>query len=222
MNQAFKLSIELLTPFYMGHRITLDSLLSAAIYNATGLIGDENAEMIPLQSESGIFKGSSLFLEDIYRHCTVGRIMALKGASDLNVNAFSPNAKRGGGYGFIDAQRDAYKYNMSQYQGIDARSVCFFGYGDAHKCQALIQDFIFGIGKRSTSGAGQVGEIGIEILDSDLSWITGRNEPARPLPVELWKAIGGNEQAPHALIPVCAPYWETAGVEAVFPTSLGV
>jgi hypothetical protein len=218
MNEPFKLSIELLTPFHMGHRITLDGLLSAAIHNATGLIGDEIAAIIPLESESGIFKGSSLFVGGDYRHQVVGRIMALKGASDMDVNAFSPNG-RGGRYFFIDPQRDAYKYNMSQYQGIQAECVEFFGFGDAEQCRELIQNFTYGIGKRATAGAGQIGEITISYLDQDESFIRSDGTPARPLPIAMWNMLGG-EDAPRAKIPVRFPYWDSNSVEAVFPTSL--
>ena len=218
MSEAFKLSIELLTPFYMGHRITLDGLLSAAIYNATGMTGDENAALIPLESDYGVFKGSSLFVGGEYRHRAVGRIMALKGDSDMNVNAFSPNG-RGGRYTFIDSQRDAYKYNMSHYQGIQAETVEFYGFGDAEKCRDLIQNFIFGIGKRANSGAGQIGEITIHYLDWDQSYIREDGQPARPLPLEMWESLGGGD-VPWARIPVRFPYWESLGVEAVFPTNM--
>jgi len=218
MSEPFKLSIELLTPFYMGHRITLDGLLSAAIYNATGLTGKENAAMIPLASEDGVFRGSSLFVGADYRHQVVGRIMALKGASDMDVNAFLPNG-RGGRYSFIDPQRDIYKYNMSQYQGIQVESVEFYGLGDAEQCRELIQNFIHGIGKRAIAGAGQIGEITIFYLDQDESFMRADGQPARPLPIDIWKTLGGAD-APCAKIPVQFPYWESNGVEAVFPTSM--
>lgn len=217
MTTAFKLRIELKTPFHMGHRITLDGLLSAAIFNATGLIGAENDALIPLEREGDVFKGSSLFVDGNYRHSKVGRIMALRGESDLSVDAFSPN-NRGKKYGYIDQARDAYKNNIDAYQAIQTREVTFFGVGDPDRCQYLIENFLSGIGKRCNAGAGQMGEVVWEYSE-DYSLMAEDGAPARPIPTDLWASLGGGD-FPVGRIPVRAPYWDSEAVDAVFPLTL--
>jgi CRISPR type IV-associated protein Csf3 len=217
MTTPFKIRIELKTPFHMGHRITLDGLLSAAVFNATGTIGPDNEAQIPLEREGEVFKGSSLFVSGSYRHSKVGRLMALRGESDLNENAFFPNS-RGQKYVYIDQARGDYKNNLSAYQAIQAREVVFFGVGDPERCQYLIENFVMGIGKRCNAGAGQIGEVAWEYSE-DFSLMGEDGAPNRPLPVSLWESLGGGDY-PIGKIPVQAPYWESAAVDAVFPVEL--
>lgn len=216
----FRLTLQLATPFFSQHRITLDSLLSAAVFNATGLQGEDTIPHIPLAMEDGIFKASSIFCIRNYRHSTVGRVMSLRTENDLAAGLFSPN-RRGDKYGPIDQQRGDYKANMSAYPGIDAREVYFWGVGNPERVVELILDFIPGIGKRANAGAGQIIAADWLETDSDLSWMTASGHPARPLPVDLWKRIGGTDM-PSAALAVQLPYWQTDKVEAVVPMSLVV
>ena len=41
MNTPFRVKLNILTPFYLRHTLTLDALLSAAIYNKMGLLGED-------------------------------------------------------------------------------------------------------------------------------------------------------------------------------------
>lgn len=213
----FKLILTLATPFYCPHPLTLDALLSAAIFQATGLRGDETLEHIPLASEDGIFKGSSLFCLPSYRHVTVGRVMALRGETDLSPALFAPKGKR---YVYIDQKRGDYKINMSAYPGIESRQVYFFGVGDPEKAAHLIHSFILGIGKRSNAGAGEITGVEWVEMDDDQSWVTAKGKPARPLPVGIWEKLGGDMSIQTAPLSVSLPYWETPKVTAVFPESL--
>jgi hypothetical protein len=212
----FKLTLDLATPFYMRNRLTLDGLLSAAIHNQTGKRGLETVEHIPLAREHGIFKGSSIFCHPRYRHQRFDRVMTLQSERDLSTSLFQPNA-RGGRYGRIDQRREAYKTNLDSYDGIDVREVYFWGEGDPDRCTFLIEHFIHGIGKRANTGAGQIIGVRAQEIGKDYSWVTPKMVPARPLPAHVWAAMG----LPEALVGpavVSLPYWETAPVDAVFPT----
>lgn len=213
--QPFELILELLSPFTMRHPITLDGLLSAAIFNKTGLMGQDTIEHIPLVQENGIFKASSLCLPRTYRPAIVGRLMALRGEGDLSVGAFSPN-NRGKRYSPVLQARGPYKNNMSAYRGFSAKEVSFFAVGDPDKVVELIQHYIPAIGKRSNAGAGEISSVSW-LPSEDYSWIREDGMPARPLPAALWKKMGGEKDAPVAPLSVTLPYWETPLVEAVFP-----
>lgn len=214
-NTPFELILELLTPFSMRYPVTLDALLSAAVFNKTGLMGKDTIEHIPLAMEKRIFKGSSLQLPRIWQYSPVCRIMGLRGEGDLSPAAFAP--KRAGRYVFIDQQRGDYKRNLYSHQGIQAKEVRFFGVGDPEKTVALIQHYIPGLGKRTNGGAGEI--VGVHWLptEEDYSWVLPDGSPARPLPVAIWQEIGGDPSAPVAPAPVTLPYWESPKVDAVSP-----
>ncbi|TKD35293.1 hypothetical protein [Azotobacter chroococcum] len=221
MEVPFKLVVELATPFVIGPlRTTLDGLLSAAIFREQGLMGEDTIPHIPLTSEHGIFKGSSLFCHPNYSREVVGRVMALRSSTDLDPDLFKPQG-RSGRYTKIDMARGDYKINMSSYQGIRSREVYWWGVGDPERTVELIQHHIQGIGKRSNAGAGQVESVRWEDSE-DHSWITVKSRPARPLPVALWSAISGGRPAAVGKVAVRLPYWNGELADAVFPESLVV
>lgn len=222
----FKLVIKLATPLVMGRtRTTLDGLLSAAVYRETGLMGKDTIPHIPLeQGEDGIFKASCMFVAGAYSHETVGRIMSIRGRNDLDASLFSPNSKgKLKRYLGVDTARGPYKSNMSSYQGIDAKTVVFFGVGDPDRVVQMIENNILGLGKRSNAGAGQIMGIHWEPVIEDESWVTAAGKPARPLPLAIWKKLSASRSVPIAHVTVRIPYWETAmAVEAVHPVGLTI
>lgn len=214
MQTNFRLKLKLATPFSLSSWLTLDSLLSAAVYNATGLVGESTIPYIPLAQRNGIFLGSSLFYGVAHRHAPVGRIMSLRGERDLSVRLFRPNGKK---YVPILPNKGPYKFNMSAYPGIEAREACFWGVGDKDQAAYLISTFIPGIGKRASGGAGAIVSVAVTESETDLSWVRADGTPARPLPIDLWREIAGEATAPVAEIAVRFPYWESEKVPAVFP-----
>lgn len=218
----FRLVLSIDTPFVIDHPITLDALLSAAVFRKTGLIGKDTIPHIPLTRERGIFLASSLSIGQRYKHAKVGRIMSLRTENDLSVRLFAPNRKRGSGYMHIDQKRGQYKANMSSYGGIDAHEVTFHAVGDPEACIVLIQNYILGIGKRSNAGAGQISNVRYELLSEsgrERAWKTAKGKPARPLPKELWQSISG-DKSPVEPLTVDVPYWDGQVCDAVFPPSL--
>lgn len=227
MSQSFKLTIKLATPFIMGRtRLTLDGLLSAAIFRKTGLKGEQCIPLIPLEQAEGIFKASSLFIHDESRlsHVKVGRVMTLKGLNDLTVDHFLPNAANGKRYLSVDQQRGPHKANISEYSALNATAVCFYGVGDADAAKELIDTYITGIGVHANSGAGQILSTEVELLGvGDTShWITESGKPARPLPIELWSSLpdtNSHSIKGAAQVAVRLPYWDKSNLApAVFPT----
>ncbi|WP_395009075.1 hypothetical protein [Undibacterium sp.] len=222
MSSNFRVKLNILTPFYLSHTLTLDGLLAAAIYNKMGLLGADAIPYIPLDSVSGIFKASSLAFEKRYRLMSFGRIMSLRGENDLSVNVFAPNRRGGKGYVFVDKKRGQYKSNLQTYPGIFSREVFFWGVGDPDKVSHLIKNFILGIGKRCNAGAGEIADVEVTVIDEDLSWITKEGKPARPLPAEVWSSleIEGRKEWPVIPHAVTVPYWSGNLCSAVVPEIL--
>lgn len=223
MNQSvpFKVTLRLATPFYLGQTLTLDALLSAAIYKKLGKYGPDSVKYIPLDLTQGVFKGSSLFCHPRYKYQPVGRVMALRGRKDLNVDLFSPNKRGGKQYIPIDQQRGQYKATMNLYAGIFSPEVYFWGVGNPVAVQELLTNYILGIGKRANAGAGEIMSVQCEIIDDDLSWVTSRGLPARPLPLDIWRSISDVE-VPFMPMAVTVPYYESDEVDSVFPVSVVV
>ena len=217
--QPFRVTLYLATPFHLGSTLTLDGLLSAAVFNATGLKGEETIPYIPLERQDGIFKASSMFCHRYIRHVPVVRIMSFNSENDMSMHMFYPKLSR---YTYIDQKRGPYKRNLSTYSGIESRRVYFWGLGDAQKVSYLLRTFIPGIGKRANGGAGQITKVEISETDNDLSWVTSSGKPARPLPIELWQKIGGDASVPVSSMAVSLPYWQSAKVPAVFPIDITI
>lgn len=211
----FRLDIELATPISMHHRLTLDGLLSAAVFRQTGLIAEATYPHIPLVQEHGVFRGSSLNLPTTAMPSSFGRVMSLRGPQDLSLGVFSPNV-RNKRYGAVDQQRGPYKANLTRYQAISTPHAWFYGLGDPDACVFLIENFIQGLGKRANGGAGEITGVNWFETDEDLSWVSEKGQPARPLPKELWAEIMGTT-LPVSRLAVRPPYWQTERVPAVFP-----
>lgn len=224
MATNFKLVIKLATPFVMSRpRTTLDSLLSAAVFRETGLMGADTIAHIPLEREDGIFKGSCAFVSGSYTHTTVQRIMNLRGLEDMTDEHFAPNSKgKVKRYLAVDIKRGPYKANMSNYAGIDAKTVVFFGKGDPDRVVELIKNNIPGLGRRANAGAGEILDVSwVKIpADRDCSWIMANGSPARPLPLVVWNRISGHRKVPVADLTVQVPYWSGDAVLAVYPLDM--
>lgn len=216
--RPFKLTLVLATPFFQNHRLTLDGLLSAAIFKKTGSCGEDSIPLIPLVSEKGIFKASSLFCHPQYRSLSFGRIGTMRKGADLSSEEFAPNKRGGKQYTFIDQARGPYKSMMTEYLGISSQEVYFWGVGDPDAVEYLINNYLLGIGKRSNAGAGEILSVNYTEIEEDLSWVTRKGLPARPLPVEVWRTISEVE-LPTVPLRVNVPYYRSEEVQAVFPKS---
>ncbi len=130
--------------------------------------------------------------------------MALHGTADLSPHLFSPNKHGGREYGAIDQMRGRYQTRINSYSGIAAAEVYFWGVGDIGETTVhLLENYILGIGKRCNAGAGQIVSVQGQELPEDLSWVTARGKPARPLPLWLWQALGGSADAPTIPLASC-------------------
>jgi len=147
--------------------------------------------------------------------------MNLRGINDLSEEHFAPQSKgKAKRYLAIDVKRGPYKANMSNYAGIDARTVIFYGVGDADRVVELIRNHLPGIGRSANAGAGEIVDVNWKRMTEDYSWITPSGLPARPLPLAVWNKISAFRPVPVADLTVNVPYWNGDLVSAAYPLEL--
>jgi len=217
----FKVSLSMATPFSLPSRLTLDGLLASAVFTETGLTHEDNDARIPLDSQDGIFRASSIFFSgrhDVPRgkgDTKVVRVGGLLTPLDLEHPAIGLG-QRGG-----PKSDDFKEIFMTRYTPMRALDpVVFFGCGDPERVQFLLEHFIIGLGSGHTRGYGAIARVEVTPESEDLSWVLEDGSPARPVPVELWQTLDGVnpvEQCVRSQHAVRNPYWQTPRVACVLP-----
>ncbi len=217
----FLLRLNLSSPFHLSTPLTLDALLSYAIFCEKGLMDEATIDHIPLaRGEMGIFKASALHIPRGTFYVR-GKFNRVAGVRDLALGDFSPNVGKGQNarYGQVDIQRGPYKTVINSYAAHDAREVVFYAVGNPEEVSRLISDYVPGVGKCANSGAGQIESVSWHLLENDYSWVTPKGSPARPLPCTIWNQISDfrYESEPMSYQ---VPYSKSARVQSVFPESI--
>lgn len=217
----FLLKLNLSSPFHLSAPLTLDGLLSHAVFCEKGLMDEATIDHIPLaRGEMGIFKASALHIPKsaFYVRGKFNRVASLR---DLKISDFSPNVGKGKNarYGQVDTQRGPYKTVINSYSAHDAREVVFYAVGDPDEVVRLISNYVPGVGKCANSGAGQIESASWSLLENDYSWITPKGTPARPLPSELWNQLSDSRYETEPMS-YQVPYSKSKRVASVFPETI--
>ena len=158
--------------------MTLDGLLAALIFDATGSIERAHSE-IPIACTDGLYHASGAVYEAIEtgKVCFVAQ---LRPAHGIDPDLILKNK-----HGQLHRKFDTSLTNvMNHYPQIAAPALTWYCEGDAERIEALLRPVEF-IGKRRASGYGQVACW--EIEPGDLDGITGyADEPLRPVPVDRY------------------------------------
>jgi CRISPR type IV-associated protein Csf3 len=104
---------------------------------------------------------------------------------------------------------------MTRYSAKQSQEVYFWGVGDPDKVVFLIKTHIKCLGKRWSSGHGEILSVEAFEMDDDNSWVTIKGTPARPLPVAMWEG----DTLPTKNLAMQFPYWASPKTEAVYPMS---
>jgi CRISPR type IV-associated protein Csf3 len=200
----FKVTMALGSPIVSnGGYMTLDALLAALIFEATGDLEQAHAT-IPLANTDGLWHASAAMVEktDAGR---VSFVANLRAAHDLDLGLIAKNPKGNTHTALGLTRRRDFGAVMNSYKLFTAPAITWYAQGDALAVERLLRDVGF-IGKRRASGYGQV--TGLSLEAADLDGVTGFfGEPLRPVPVALFK---GNDTALRADAAWRPAYWHPA------------
>lgn len=210
--------------------LTLDALLAAMIFRQTEDPGRALTE-IPLKRTGATWHGSAGFFEPGER--TNACFVRSLSPSDLESGMWQPmKGKRGKKNKhplFIDQSRneEAHQWRRmnDEYDAVASASVTWFGCGDAARVRELLIGAdpgvlnLAGVGKKVPQGYGRVSNI--EIMEGDAmpdrSMMLKDGSPARPVPIDEWKAAGGRDDVRIRLDTFEPPYYSSDAVTCAVP-----
>lgn len=217
----FRLNIELGTPMSITETVTLDALLSKAVFNMTGFRDDRISDMIPLATNNEVFCGSILRVAGNARNSTVSFVRKLT-RDDMASSKHQSNVQRGenkGGYTYIETARGPFCTKLESIRVVEAQRVYFYGLGHPDEVIRLIENFLPGIGKRANAGLGEIRSVSWT-PSPDYSLIDKDGWPARPMPVADWDALHSITKKANPVVamrPIAVPGWCNEKVACVMP-----
>lgn len=194
--------------------LTLDSVLHHALTDKLNGDSEKAFASIPLNRVGSVFAGSSAFFpQDEAHYDYVTRIAGLKGDADAGTHLFKTNDRKRGWRPFQTVRDvDGVKSTMDNYQAIATPYLFWYANGDHYMINELLSGLI-GLGKRFSSGNGQIDHVAIEQTDDDYSLVLPDGSPARPIPVTEWTGnVDGLRQESVTCIP---PYFSSPRIQCV-------
>jgi hypothetical protein len=219
---AFVVGMGLKSPIIPGRRLMLDALLSGLLFERTG-DPTRAIEEIPLVRVGQTWCGSQVLLEGPCAAIPMVYTMALRAERDLSPKSVRPGG-RGGKFQRIESGRGPYQNKLTEMLAYEARAVWFCGRGSLDAIQGLLED-VPAIGKKRSSGFGAISRESIDIEEIDGEWpglMLSDGTPARAVPVEVWKEIGGSEDVEFAYEAARPPYWQGEHETCAVPSHLVV
>jgi CRISPR type IV-associated protein Csf3 len=159
--------------------------------------GDHEAALrdIPLKQTMGIWHASAAFLPSLVRATRAPFKRTVEPLEEMWAPAYQTGSGRNSDKVLvkrIDQVRDKYVGLTDTYAGQAVNSVLWFGCGDIDRVRSLMS-LVTHVGKKSRQGYGKVADIEIESCDEDRSirlHVGGKDMPMRPVPVDVWDALG--------------------------------
>lgn len=213
-HKPFVVCINLSSSVIVGHRLTLDALLSALIFERCGNAEEAHAT-IPLRQQDGVWAGSAALLESPAPVRTVSVIQALKARIDITPDMIAPGKR---GYPRIEEARGRYRNRMTTYSAHDASALWFSGYGDIDRVTELLEH-VPAVGAKRSIGYGKVESVQVAECENgtdDTGIAFSDGSPAKPIPCELWHERGGGK-ADMALEAWRPPYWNGERILCALP-----
>lgn len=204
--------------------LTLDALLAAMIFRQTEDLARALTE-IPLKRTGATWHGSAGFFEPGARmNACFARTLS---PSDLESGMWQP--MKGKYPLYVDQSRNDHPHQWrlmnDKYDAVASASVTWFGCGDAARVRELVIGAdpgalnLAGVGKKVPQGYGRVSNI--EIMESDAmpdrSMMLKDGSPARPVPIDEWKAAGGGDDVRIRLDTYEPPYYSSNAATCAVP-----
>lgn len=208
----FKVVAVMDSPVIANGRLTLDSILAAAVFMKTQDL-ELAHQHLPLDRTGDIWHGSAAFFS-LAESKQSGFAASLK-MSELESGLWQP---RKGKYPmFVDQQRGPYLPPMDSYTAIESNNVWWYGRGNIVEVQALLDSLVF-IGKKGNQGFGWVSEFTITEMDQDYSLVSKEGEPNRPIPFDVWTNLSSKPASVVAIESFYPPYFESPRASCVVPS----
>lgn len=197
--------------------LTLDSLLAYTRLQETGDL-DLAHSSIPLDRTAAIWHGSAAFFRN-GTETTAAFGRSIK-PDDQEYGRWMPFD---GKYPlYIDQSRNAEKHQwramFDTYSALETSEATWYGRGDMDEVMRLM-DTLFGVGKRVSHGYGRIEGLEIEEVEGDHSLMLTPSRPARPVPMDAWRGMGGAEEVNTGLVASVPPYFAGGGVLCAVPLS---
>ncbi|GGB53522.1 hypothetical protein GCM10011607_12610 [Shewanella inventionis] len=217
-----KITLKFLTPVIASEPIHIDAVLAYAKFKHTNDL-DAAHNRLPIKKTNGVYHASALRLQSPARIVKADFNGSLR-PQDMNTRLFAPNALRGSKYLYIDTARGEHKAELNSYIAYESlhSTGYFFVVGDKDEIETLLNTYVFGIGKKSHAGFGQIESISIEIIDEDKSIYCDELGVMRNTPMHVFKELGYKKTSivDSELATYFPPYYKTEPVECVVPSSL--
>lgn len=196
--QAAKVVAQLKTPIITNSDLALDALLAFAVFEETGLTGEEAHAQVPIVRHNlagiEIPVASGIQFEGRIKHARTMIGRALR-RNEQSQESFGPKpGTRGGDPWGVDEGRGPYCRLLNTMNTRHTDEVFWLVHGDINWiCQRLSR--LHTIGARRNQGYGQLGELRIEPIGSEdpraILVNAASQRPTRNMPLEAWLALGG-------------------------------
>lgn len=209
----FRLKIELKSPIIPGDRPTnLDALLAAAIdrrFNDWDRTEEELKRL--LKMTGSVYHASAMKFGVTIKESLINKkltlIKSMKDEKDLGPPHYWPDGKETGQYKSVLIEGGFSKISLHHFKALKSPFVIFYGYGDPERISQYLEFCLIGLGMHGNRhGAGNIGNIHYEVIDSDFSLLDKNKKPNRPLPLDLFQSLGG-----------CPSVEAVEGVRVAFP-----
>tara|TARA_R110002033_G_scaffold135713_4_gene175391 strand:+ start:78552 stop:79259 length:708 start_codon:yes stop_codon:yes gene_type:complete len=217
-----KITLHFLAPIIATEAIHFDAVLAYAMYKHTNDL-DIAHDSLPLKKTNGVYHASAFRLQSPVRTIIADFNGALRN-SDMNTDLFAPNSVKSDKYLYIDTARGAHKAELNSYMAYESLHSMgyFFAVGNKIEIEALLRTYVFGIGKKSQAGFGQIQSIEVEVIDEDKSLFDAEMGVMRNIPINIFESLGFEQRAEFdtELVASYPPYYITEPLECAVPSSM--
>ncbi len=213
--KPFKLTIDLLIPTIITKQpVTLDALLWHCnfLHCHDETVATKRIEKY-LKKTDGVFHASALQFgvtsQQTLIACESVSVGTMREDTDLHPDLFKPTSKKKNAknpYPNIVVTGGAYRNTVRKYQSYHAPVIVFYGVGDGEAVAQMLTYYVIAIGKNATDGVGEIGDVRVEEIEHDRSFFDAEGQLNRPLPLEMYKKLGGEDTEETQQLGLIPPY----------------
>lgn len=216
----FRIEVTLRCPGIFDGLNTLESLLSAAIHEQTGLQRENALALVPLEKVGDLWQCSALYYEGFYGNGEEA-IIRHRRRSETGADFYEARQRRSKfGQWHVDQKTGDYKTLFNLYKTTLCRRLVWFASGDADKCQRLLYS-LQAIGKRRKQGYGEIEDV-MTFPTDESPVVDARGMVRRPIPLQHLASVPGalaSEKQTLELVAWRHPFWDGERTVCAVPDS---